>query len=238
MLRIAAAKPTQGAASEWDQWSRRRTAQHQQVGHQVGGEPERDQQRWQQRLPDRVQDSAGEIQLDHDRGKQRQAGESGRRGQAGEHPRGDPTPAAGLQHGTEGERTKEPFGVADHQKVGRRKDREESRCPEGRLLRLIRSRQLVERDRRHHARHVADQQRRQPGGQPDRGQCVDHGRIEREEGDQVASVTAGGVTVRREVEIVGGIPLVPLTAKGGQRIGVGAVSRQGQRDQQSLDQQP
>src|SRR5207302_177777 len=80
---------------------------------------------------------------------------------------------------------------------------------------------LIQEDGRRHPGDVADQQRRRAGRQSDGGQRADQRRVQGKEGDQVASVAVGGVTVGGEKKIMARIPLIPGLAEDRQRVGAG-----------------
>ncbi len=96
---------------------------------------------------------------------------------------------------------------------------------------------LIKKDRRHHPGDVTDQQRRGAGRQSGGSQHSDQRRVQREEGDQVAGVAGGGVTVGGEIKVVLGIPLIPGLAEDGQRVGACSELDQRQADEQDFHQQ-
>ena len=96
---------------------------------------------------------------------------------------------------------------------------------------------LIQEDGRRHPGDVADQQRRRAGRQSDGGQRADQRRVQGKEGDQVASVAVGGVTVGGEKKIMARIPLIPGLAEYRQRVGAGPELDQRQADEEDFHQQ-
>ena len=212
-------------------------SKHNKVGDQVGDQPQHDQQRRDDRPPHTVQDVPRGIELDQQGGEQGQPGQAGRRRQTAEHPGRQPALPAGRQHRTEGERAEDCLRVANQEEIGGGEDGKESGRPKGRTLTAILTGDFIQEDRRHHSGDVADQQRSGAGRQSGGGQCSDQRRVQREEGDQVAGIAGGGVTVGGEIEVVLGVPLVPGLAQDGERVGASPELEQRQAGQQDFHQQ-
>jgi hypothetical protein len=204
-------------------------AEHQQVGRQVGQEAEHDHGRRVDRLPGRAQGVPRVIELDHQKWQQGEPGKARRRGQTSEQPRKQPALPSRCEHCAEGEeKGGRPIGGALAQVLPR---------PVRRPFHTGGGCYLVEQDGGDHAGNVADQQRRGAGGEAGRGDGADQGRIQREEGDQVARIAGRAIPVGGEVEVVLRVPAVPNAPEGGERIGSSPEFGQGQDHDHRLDHQ-